>query len=271
MKLGISSYSYGWAVGVAGHEPVSPMTPLDLVARAADLGVHVLQIGDNLPLDQLSEAELSKLKRRTEQAGIQVELGARGIAPEHLRRYLALAGRFGSNILRVVIDTAVHRPSEDEVVELLRPVMPEFEGARVRLAIENHDRFAARSLALLMERIGSPAIGVCLDTANSLGAQEGIGYVAEVLAPWVVNLHVKDFSIRRLDHLMGFLVEGRPAGEGDLDVPWLLEFVRNRVPRDINVILELWPPPEERVEDTLAKEDAWVQSSVRYLRGLIPE
>lgn len=270
LRLGIGSYTYGWAVGVPGHIPARPMTAFDLLETAVRLGVRVVQIADNLPLHSLSAADRARLRRAADSAGVQVEVGTRGIDPDHLRAYLGIAEQFGSDILRVVIDTADHHPTEKEVVRTLQPVMPAFERARVTLAIENHDRFPARVLERLMQRIGSPAVGVCLDTANSLAAQEGVREVAETLADRVVNLHVKDVSIRRLHHLMGFHIEGAPAGAGALDIPWLLHFLRGRVSRPLSAIVELWPPPLERLEDTIAREAEWAASSVRYLRGLIP-
>jgi hypothetical protein len=86
----------------------------------------------------------------------------------------------------------------------------------------------------------------------------------------VINLHVKDFQIARPDHKMGFTVEGRPAGEGRLDVPWLLERLRG-VGRAPNVILELWTPAQDTLQETIALEDDWARSSVGYLRALISE
>jgi hypothetical protein len=41
--------------------------------------------------------------------------------------------------------------------------------------------------------------------------------------------------------------------------------------RDPNVILELWPPPEATVSQTIANEDAWAAQSVVYLRRYIAE
>ena len=103
---------------------------------------------------------------------------------------------------------------------------------------------------------------------NSFGALEGHEVVADVLGPWVVNLHVKDFAIRRASHRKGFLIEGRPAGQGRLDVPWLLATLRE-MGRAPNAVLELWTPVQETLEETIALEDAWARSSVSYLRGLI--
>jgi sugar phosphate isomerase/epimerase len=270
MQLGISSYTYTWAVGVPGCPPPQPMTATDLVDRAAALGVRVVQIADNLPLDRLSASELSAVGQRAAELGIRIEVGTRGIAQDHLRTYLRLAQRLQSPILRVVVDTADHHPSEDELVETVRSLMPEFEQAGVCLAIENHDRFEVKALAGILQRVGSTHAGVCLDTANSFGALEGPEVVVAVLGPCTVNLHLKDFAVRRADHNLGFVIEGRPAGQGQLDIPRLLRSLRN-LGRDPNAILELWTPPEETLAETIAKESAWATASVEYLRRLIPD
>ena len=146
--------------------------------------------------------------------------------------------------------------------------MPDFERAEITLAIENHDRFKVRTLVTMLQQIGSSRVGICLDTVNSFGAGEGPDVVVDVLGPYVVNLHVKDFSIHRHHHMLGFEVEGTPAGSGMLDIPWLLGKLRE-FGRDCNAILETWPPPEPDVAQTIQKEDAWVQQSIRYLRTLI--
>lgn len=268
MRLGIGSYTYTWAIGVPGHPPEHPLTVLDLLDKAAELGVHLVQIADNLPLDRLSPVGLSELEHHASNLNIAIEVGTRGIGYDHLLTYLRLAERLGSSILRVVIDTPDHHPAENEIVDTLREIMAEFERAGVCLAIENHDRFKAKTLANIVERINSQYAGICLDTVNSFGALEGPEAVLEALGPWVVNLHIKDFTIFRASHMMGFTVEGRPAGQGCLDIPWLLGQLRC-LDLDPNAILELWTPPEETLADTIAKEHAWAIASVKYLRELI--
>jgi sugar phosphate isomerase/epimerase len=223
MKLGISSYTYPWAVGLPGCLPDRPMTAEGLLAKAVSLDLALVQICDNLPLDRLSEADLNSFERLAVEFQINIEIGTRGINLDHLRTYLRLAERFRSPILRTITDTARDQPSEDEVVETLKKVMPDFERAGVCLAIENHDRFNVKTLARILERIGSRHAGICLDTANSFGALEGPEVVAEVLAPWAVNMHVKDFIVQRAANQMGFCIEGRPAGAGQLDIPGLIE------------------------------------------------
>ncbi len=49
-----------------------------------------------------------------------LELGTRGVRPEHLDRYLDLAQALDVTLVRSMINTADHRPGVDEAVELLR-------------------------------------------------------------------------------------------------------------------------------------------------------
>jgi sugar phosphate isomerase/epimerase len=269
MKLGLSTYAYTWSIGAVGYPLAAPMTALDLLQEAAGLGVRLVQMADNLPLDGLSPAELDSFQARAQHLGIAVEVGTRGIAPAHLQRCLALAQRFASPILRVVIDTPSHHPAVEEVIATLAPLQAEFAAAGVCLAIENHDRFAAPVLAALVRRLGTDWVGVCLDTVNSFGALEGPRVVVETLGPLTVNLHVKDFTIQRASHSMGFSIAGAPAGAGRLDVPWLLATLRD-FGRDCNAILEQWTPPEPELAATIAREQQWAAQSVAYLRDLIP-
>ena len=270
MKLGIGTYTYTWAIGVPGHPPALPMSAGDLLCRAVELGVSVVQFADNLPLDRLQPAALDALRAKAGSIGVQIEVGTRGISHDHLQRYLELAGFFRSPILRVVIDTPDHHPAEDEIVDRLRAFAPLLGRSGIRLAIENHDRFPARTLLRIIDRAGSDLVGICLDTVNSLGALEGPELVLDVLGPRVVNLHIKDFAVTRAGHSMGFAVEGRPAGDGMLNVPRVLERLA-RLHRHPNAILELWTPPGKDLPETIAREKAWAEKSIRYLRGLIPD
>ena len=270
MKLGISSFTYGWAVGIPGAESPAPLTALDLVDRAGRLGVRVVQVADNLPLHGLTLEQRGRLAGRAADRGIVLEVGTRGIAAEHLRQYLAIAVELGSPILRVVIDTGHDRPSIEQAVGRLRPLVPAFEAVNVCLAIENHDRFCAPDLLRLLGALDSRAVGICLDTANSLGALEGPRETVKALAPHTVNLHLKDIAARRAPSQFGLTIEGTPAGAGQLDLRWIVTQVSQNG-RGANAILEQWTPPEDSLEATVAKEARWAEESIRYLRTIIPE
>ena len=266
--LGLGTYALAWSIGVPGHAPAAPLDAFAFLGLAHEWGLKRVQIADNLPLHQLPLADQERLLALAYDLDIAVEVGTRGIQPHHLRGYLALARAFRSPILRVVVDTAEHQPDVPEILDILRPLLPEFTAANVVLAIENHDRFKAQTLADLITALDSPYVGICLDTVNSFGSLEGPQVVLDTLGRFVVNLHVKDFRIRRVEHHMGFVLEGTPAGAGMLDLPWLL---RQLPQRPFSAILELWPAPEATLEATIAKERDWAVQSVHTLRQWFPD
>jgi sugar phosphate isomerase/epimerase len=270
MRLGLGSYACAWAIGVPGFDPPARLDAVGFIHRAAGLGLGLVQIADNLPLEQAPPAALAAIRRAAASAGVSLELGTRGIAPPHLRRMLELCSEFECGLLRVVVDTADHRPSPEEVTRMVSGLLPELERSGVVLAIENHDRFAAKRLASIVESIGNPNVGICLDTVNSFGCLEGPEHVVAHLAPFVSSLHIKDFTVRRAGHMMGFEITGAPAGQGMLDIPWLLESLR-AAGRNPNAILELWPSPEATAARTVGKEEEWGRASVHYLRTLIAD
>ena len=266
MRTGISSFTFPWAVGVPGFAPPdSPLGVTDLLARATELGVGVLQIADNLPLDRLTAYELMELRKASESAGIVLEAGTRGVEPSHLRRYLQIARAIGAKFLRTLTHSPESQPPLGEVERWLREVLPEFARAGVSIGLENYERHPSRELAALVERIGSESLGICLDTVNSFGAMESTEDVMRVLAPHVINVHVKDFAIERIDTMMGYSVTGRPAGAGRLDVDSLLQQV-DTYGRNPNLILEQWPPFVGSVENTIKIEAEWAARGIRFLK-----
>jgi len=261
MRLGLSSYALTWAIHAdPGY------TPLRLLEAAARHGATLVQICDNLPLTKLSERELRDLRAAGQDLGVGLEIGLRGLTPENARRHLSIARRLDAPLLRAVIDRGEYEPQPEEVLALLQDLNPELRDAGVKLGIENHDRFKARTIAGMIHASGSDRVGVCLDTANSLGASEGLEEVVTTLAPHTLNLHVKDYRIRRLPPLgLGFTVEGAPAGQGAVDWGWVLD----QLSPEVTLSLELWPPRQATLAETVALEQAWLEASMAYLRGLL--
>ena len=266
MQLGISSYTFPWAVGMEGYQPARSLTAFDLLDYAFENEIHFLQIGDNLPLHLLTEDELLLLKHSADNNKITLQVGTRGLVTEHIHCYLSIAKTLNSSFLRVVIDDNNFKPPVTEVIQTIRWLLPDLKQSGIYLAIENHDRFTAEILKTIIEQTDRGIVCICLDTANSFGAGQSIKEVAQILSPYVINLHVKDFIINRELHKMGFTIQGCPAGDGLLDIPWLIDKFSNH-PKCSVATLEVWSNPEETLEKTLQKEKAWVEKSIQYLKN----
>ncbi len=269
MRLGIGSYAFAWAIGVPDYLPDVPLSYQALLEKGRRLGAECIQYGDNLPLYALSQEARAALKAQADAGGIGIEVGARGLWPEQVMDYLEIADFFESPILRLVVDGQDYEPPIGEVIRIIRDLLPEFRQRNIRLAIENHDRLTAREFVQIVESTDPEWVGICLDSVNSLGADEGFGEVARLLLPYTINLHVKDYTIRRQRHKMGFIVSGTPAGKGMLPIPELIAQLKD-LGKCQSAILELWPPLDHNVEATIKKEEQWARESMAYLRNILP-
>ena len=268
MRLGISTWSVPWSVGVPGYpQPEPGLDAIGLISKAAGLGVAVVQIADNLPLHTLPEDELARVKQAAGTKRLALEVGTRGLDYDHLVRYIHIAEQLGAKALRTVISGAMLGRDELAAAEVaVCRVLRELEDHHVLLALENNEAFSAEEFSHLVGSISSPYVGICLDTANSLGRPDPLPTVIQHLAPYTVMLHAKDYDIKRVTTRMGFSVVGRPAGYGRVDFDALLGELRQRGRHDISVIIEHWPPFEDNIEATVQLEEVWLGQSVEFLR-----
>jgi sugar phosphate isomerase/epimerase len=267
MQPGLSSYTYTWAVGVPGSLPSKPLSAYDLVDKAVACSLKLVQIADNLPLEGMTDKQLLDLFDYSCKKGIAIEMGGRGLTVEHASKCLATAEKLHSPILRMVIDKPGYEPDLETIINTIKQLVPVFRSRKIKLAIENHDRFKAREFEQIIQTVGNEWVGICLDSVNSMGAGEGFETVSEILIPYTINLHIKDFTIFRVSHKMGFVIEGRPAGQGMLNIPGLISTLSERGCCQ-SAILELWTPPEPAIEDTILKEEKWTSESIEYLKHL---
>ena len=267
MQLGIGTYTYGWAIGVKGYAPANVMNETGLIKNAVHAGIHLIQMGDNLPLHTFTSKRRKVFSDELQRQGIAIELGARKMTTAHLQKYILLCGTMNSSMLRFLVDNKNFKPGLKEIEKIIRPHISLLRDNGVSLAIENHDRLKASELRALIENIGCEEVGICLDTANSLGVGEGITTVVDKLAPYTLNLHIKDTAIKRLPYKMGFTVNGCLTGKGILDIPGLLQALR-KYKKCRTAILEQWTEPESDIEKTVKKEQEEAMAGIRYLKEL---
>lgn len=267
MQLGISTYSFPWSVGIENFKPDHLLSAKDLLDYAALKNIRFVQFGDNYPLHLLPRKELMQLQLDAEKANIQIQPGTKRLTIDNVRQYLSIANTVKADFIRMVVDDNDYCPSVSNVVEMIKVLLPALEKANVRLALENHDRFSVRTLKMIVQNTSPQWVGICLDTANSIGAAEGLTEVVEHLAPYCINLHIKDFIIKRVEHKMGFCVSGCIAGSGMLNIPWLVTEI-SKYGRCTTATLEVWSDPEPTINATLIKEKKWVNASLDYLKTI---
>jgi sugar phosphate isomerase/epimerase len=262
MRIGLSSYTWPWAVGREGHIPEKPLDTAALLEKTKKYDISVLQIADNPCLHKMSDAELRMIALLADEYRISLEVGTRGIDPEHLMRYLEIAKLFNSKIVR-----SMTRSIGEEDFARIREVLPEYEKNDVSIALENHDEHSSGELAAFVDSFKSPFIGVCLDTVNSFAALEPPDKVVKTLSPYALNLHIKDFEVVRFDSELGFSIVGRPAGKGRLNIKWIADYLKEQG-KNPNMILELWTPFTGTLNKTIQQEEDWARESIEFLKKL---
>jgi sugar phosphate isomerase/epimerase len=263
MTVGLSTYAFFWQWQAVAERPLSLV---DMIDRTAAWGVERFQICDYPRIESYDEGQLAELRWHAERRGVALELGTRGIRPEHLRRYLRLAGRLNVSLVRSMFNTVDHKPSKAEATALLKTVMPHFERSGVTLALETYEQVPVRVLVDTVEAVNSPRLGICLDPANSVAALEHPKQTIDVAAPHVRNIHVKDFAFTRTEGWVGFVLAGCPLGEGLLDYDYMVDTVRPGE-RGIDQIIEHWLPWQGDPATTAQTENEWTLHNLDYLRS----
>lgn len=265
MKIGIGTYAYRWGIGRGPLVPAQPLTPADILDKARQHEVDLVQFADNLPLDRYSEAELAALSRRARDLGIELELGAEGLDAKVLGAYLGIAAALDARLVRIAPSAADAARGNDEIATEIATVIPAFRDRGVTIAVENHFHVPSPRLVDLIRRVDSPQFGVCLDVANSIACREWPRETIDLLAPYAVNLHLKDYRLMLDPNGVGLSFTGTPLGQGLTDIDHVLDALA-AVGKDVNIILEHWLPLLADTDQTLRREDEWLASSIAAIR-----
>ena len=271
-RIGLSTYALFWELSNRMPEPLSLAGAVD---RTRQLGLGLLQICDYAPLETWDDVQLKGLRDHADAMGVTLEVGTKGIRPERLRHFLHVAQLLGAGLVRSMLNTPApdifgdgsgHAPSVAEAAAMLREALPEYEAAGVKLALETYEQVPTADLLAVVREVGSPNLGICADPANVVAALENPREAVEAVAPYVLNLHIKDFAFQRQDGWVGFVYTGAPMGQGLLDYDHLAAAI-HPAENNLNQIIEHWLPWQGSPEETVRTERQWTDQAIAYLRS----
>jgi len=209
----------------------------DFLEYCSWLGAGGIQTG----LDSLDAGYLDKLRRRTSELGMYLEVTVnlpQGDAAD-FEQHVAAAQQAGAQCLRSAClngrryeNFASLDQWKDFVTEAhqrIAQAVPILEKHHMALGLENHKDWTADEMVALLERHASEYLGVCLDTGNNVSLLDDPRDVIVKLAPYAVTTHFKDMAVK--DHPEGFLLSEVPLGEGILDLSWVVDSIRKARPR----------------------------------------
>ena len=243
MRIGLAVYGTTFSMGLhpaSGRPTISARQLMDQALAAHLQGVEI-------PVSLLEGEDISAVARSARERGLFITLATGGYTAEPLSESISLAAQLGAETVRTVVGGAKiggdrrplagrWQPFLQEVLTQLQEATATAEKAGVNLAVENHQDLASEELLWLCESIGSRRFGINLDAGNPLAtAEEPLDYFRRV-APYLKNVHLKDYAIYLSEE--GYRLVRCPLGQGVIDFPALFKILASSCP-DITMSVEL--------------------------------
>lgn len=282
MRIGLSVYGTVFSMGIVPAAGRSAITPRHLMDQALAAGLQ----GVEIPASLLQGEDTAAMRRYAFEHGLFITLAFGGYDPAKLAQAIQLGAQLGAGTVRTVVGGAKiggdRRPLAgrwqaflQEVLAGLREATVVAERAGVNLAVENHQDLASEELLWLCEEIESPRFGITLDAGNPLATAEDPLDFARRVAPYLKNVHLKDYKVYLSDE--GYRLVRCPLGQGVVDFPALFRLVAEVCP-DVPMSIELgalearhirvladdyWPDYPPRSAAQLASVLRFVQAHAR--------
>jgi sugar phosphate isomerase/epimerase len=282
MRIGLSVYGNVFSMGISPASGQPRIRPGQLMDRALAANLE----GVELPASLLLDEDVTEVACYAQKHGLFITLAAGGYEPDKLAEILDLGRRLNVGTVRTVVGGAKiggdRRPLAGRWQSFLQAVLAGLREATaiaervgVNLTVENHQDLASEELLWLCESIGSQRFGITLDTGNPLATAEEPMDFARQVAPYVKNVHLKDYWIYLSEE--GYRLVRCPLGQGVINFPALFGILAEACP-DVMMSIELgalearhirvqaddyWPDYPPRSAAQLARVWHFVQANAR--------
>jgi len=247
-RVGIVSYSFEYSLGIFGYQdrPGDRFDVLTLLEKIREADGDTAQLPDSM-FRTLSEDELGEVRRKALDLDLQLEMLGGVAWNRGIEDAMHRARRLGCNVVGCTFGIMT-RPNTigtlqdwDEYLAKCRArygeLLDKAAELDLKLAIENHLDFTVEELRDMVKDADSPHAGVLLDVGNPLGTLDDPTEAADLLGPYVVATHVKDFAVE--DTTRGFRLTMVPLGAGSLRLPEIIEHLRKHISPEVSFAVEL--------------------------------
>jgi 3-oxoisoapionate decarboxylase len=243
MRIGLSVYGTTFGMGIDLHAGRPTITPSQLMDKAIAVGLE----GVELPTSLMQGEDAAAVAQYAQERGLFITLETEGYDPGNLASAIDLGVRLGAGTVRMMVGGARlggdrramagrWQPFLQEILAGLRRATIIAARADVNLTVENHQDLASEELLWLCESIGSQRFGITLDTGNPLATAEEPVTFARRVAPYVKNVHLKDYQVYMSTE--GYRLVRCPLGQGVVDFPALFGILSATCPH-ITMSIEL--------------------------------
>ena len=273
-RVGVDTYSYHRLLGELrpGEEPVSQtwtlgQTTQSALRSGAEAIAYETCFLDPPDIADRAFADMSVPFMFSWGHPYGLEFGTSPEAEHDAMRWIEASARVGASQMRIVVahpalrEAMWNSTNRQRSIDALRRLCDAAASLDVRLAIENHADLTAVDLCEVIDDVGDPDLGVWFDIANALRVGDDPEQAAEVLAPFVVAMHVKD-----VDRSDAWGVTGPPSaplGAGSLPLSSVMDTVLEVNP-SVWLLVEL-----AHLVDAPMDEEAWVTRDIAWIRSAI--
>jgi sugar phosphate isomerase/epimerase len=281
MKPAVDSYCWhrqfgDWYPDIQ-RDPGVRVSVWDVIGRAKGLGLAGISL-ESCYMPPMDPATTARLATVLAEAGLEpvwawghpngLSSGANPAAAKELIAHIAIAKAVGAKVMRICCGGRRTRPAswsehKARLLPLLRAITGPARDAGVVLAIENHIDFLADELVEILEAVGSPWLGVCLDTVNNLRLLEDPMVVVRKLAPYARATHLKDCVAWRGSPRDFAFWPSVPLGQGIIDIPEVIRLLAEAGYEGL-LAIEI-----DYLHPKFGDEEQAIAESAKYLRGIL--
>jgi sugar phosphate isomerase/epimerase len=280
LPIGLCIYGIAYSAGMVGSgspranpNPLRPYDFLELAVRhnlrSVETHLGYIDAGEDEPT-------LRAFCARTQELGLRLVTAGPRIEVEPFRQHLALAARLGVQTVRCVISGILcgdRRPLGGlagwqrrlaETAHKLKAIAPLAEELGIRIGVENHQDATSEDLFWLCQEVGSPNVGVTLDTGNPLAVAEDPVRFAERILPYLVHVHLKDYRMAATPQ--GYRLFHCAIGAGVVDFPALFRLFASKP--EVATHIEMAALGERHIR--ILDDDYWAGLGLRAVSDLLP-
>jgi len=244
------AYGYQYSIGLFSYKdrPGKKFDAVKFVEATHAAGGEVAQLFVAMIRD-LDNDGLRRLRRRAEELNVLLEVhggGALGKWSKYedtMRRTATL----GCKVIGCTFGMLM-RPNKVATLEAwdahtkrcearLRELAPLAKSLGLTIGVENHLDFTVEELRDMIKRVNSPNVGVIFDVGNTIGTLDDPTEAADILGPYTVATHYKDFAIEEVAR--GFRFCMVPLGCGSLRLREITERLLQHVDPEMGMSIEM--------------------------------
>ncbi|MBU0717129.1 MAG: sugar phosphate isomerase/epimerase [Planctomycetes bacterium] len=284
IRVGAVCYSFQYSLGLFSYSKREGerFDVFRFVEATREAGGECAQIFHTL-IDKLPDGELKRLDANGKDLDVLLEVhGGTALRPDYEEtiRKAAMAGvkvvgcSFG---MMMRPDKIATLKEWDEHMDKCRHRLKEIAGVAkalgITIGVENHLDFTIEELRNLVKDADASNVGVIFDVGNPIGTLDDPIEAADMLGPYTVATHYKDFAVEEVAR--GFVLTMVPLGCGSLQLPEITKRLVRHVPSDIGFAIEMMNGQQLKInwlEDRFwvpfrDKTARQVAATLRHIRG----